>query len=296
MGAIHLKLKSLRVSSSTGLCVNISSFQPLTLLVGVSGSGKSQILAYISSLFELMTGRQSPLLDDGEYELQFDLGSDHYHYLVYIKNHHPEIIRLWRNDELLDDTIELINHLPTIKFLKPINQIRKMHDLIKQFILATPKQQEEIISLFQLIFESIEDVKIKCTEKTALQLFFKEQTGDWLSIESLSDGMLKSLYYLTQLTLCEPGAIILIDEFENGLGLNCMGPLLEEMMNHDDIQLILSSHHPYIINNIPSEKWLIITREKSTICVQSAEEFGIAQTKYDAFFELMNRLDYEGGL
>ena len=296
MGAIHLKLKSLRVSSSTGLCVHISSFQMLTLLVGVSGSGKSQILTYISSLFDLMTGRQTPLLDDGEYELQFDLDADHYHYLVYVKNHHPDIIRLWCNDEQLNDTSELISHLSTINFLKPINQIRKTHDLVKQFILATSTQQEEINSLFQLIFESIDDVQIKCTEKTALQLFFKEHTGNWLSIESLSDGMLKSFYYLTQLTLCKPGAILLIDEFENGLGLNCMGPLLEQIINHEDIQLILSSHHPYIINNIPSEKWLIITRENSTICVQSAAEFGIGQTKYDAFFELMNRLDYEGVL
>ena len=78
----------------------------------------------------------------------------------------------------------------------------------------------------------------------------------------------------------------MIDEFENGLGLNCMGPLLEQIVTREDLQLILSSHHPYIINNIPNEAWQIITSEQSTIHVQSAEEFGIGKTKYDAFFEL----------
>ncbi len=291
-----MQLESLRVSSSTGLCVNLSSFQSLTLLVGVSGSGKSQILTYIETLFKLLEGHSSSLLDDGEYELCFNLDSDKYHYLVYIEDHHPKIIRIWCNDELLSDTSCLMNKCSSFELMKPINQIRNSNWLTKRFILASHEQQEEILSLFQFIFESIEDIQIKCTPETALRLFFKEKTGDWLSLNLLSDGMLKSFYYLTELVLSEPGSLILIDEFENGLGLNCMGPLLEQMLTRDDIQLILSSHHPYIINNIPSESWRIITREQSTIHVQSAKEFGIGQTKYDAFFELMNRLEFEGAL
>ena len=108
--------------------------------------------------------------------------------------------------------------------------------------------------------------------------------------------MLKTFYYLTEVILSESGSLLLIDEFENGLGLNCMGPLLEQIVAREDLQLILSSHHPYIINNIPSESWQIITREQSTIHAQSAEEFGIGKTRYDAFFELMNRLEFEGVL
>lgn len=291
-----MQLESLRVSSATGLCVNLSAFHPLTLLVGVSGSGKSQILTYIDSLFKLLVGQSSLHLEDGEYEVRFELNHQHYHYLVYIEDHHPGIIRLWCNEVLLDDPSDLITKLPSIKLMKPINQIRQTNSLTKRFILASKEQQGEILSLFQFIFDSIEDIQIQCLPQTALHLFFKEKNGECLSIESLSDGMLKTFYYLTELILSEPESLLLIDEFENGLGLNCMGPLLEQIVAREDLQLILSSHHPYVINNIPSKSWQIITREQSTIHIQSAEEFGIVQTRYDAFFELMNRLEFEGVL
>ena len=291
-----MQLDSLRVSSETGLCVNVSSFQPLTLLVGVSGAGKSQILMYIETLFKLLQGHTASNLEDGEYELCFHLNEDNYHYLVYIQDHHPVIERLWLNDQLISDESPLIEFLPSFKRLKPINQLRNTPELTKRFLLATPQQQEEISSLLQFIFESITDIQVKCTPLLPLQLFFKDPADNWLNLDTLSDGMLKSFYYLTEIILSPAGSIILIDEFENGLGLNCMGPLLEQMLIREDIQLILSSHHPYIIHNIPNEAWRIITREQSLIHVQSAQEFGIGQTKYDAFFELMNRLEFEGGI
>lgn len=291
-----MQLDSLRVSSETGLCVNVSSFKPLTLLVGVSGAGKSQILMYIETLFKLLQGQSASTLDDGEYELCFHLNEDDYHYLVYIHNQHPMIERLWINNELIADESPLIEFPSSLKLLKPINQLRKTAELTKRFLLATPSQQQEIISLFQFIFESITDIQLRCTPQIPLQLFFKDQAENWLNLEMLSDGMLKSFYYLTELVLSPSGSIILIDEFENGLGLNCMGPLLEQMLIHENIQLILSSHHPYIIHNIPNEAWRIITREQSIIQVQSAQEFGIGETKYDAFFELINRLEFEGGI
>ena len=296
MGAITVRLESLRASSATGLCVNLSSFHPLTLLVGVSGSGKSQVLTYIDSLFKLLMGQSSSDLEDGEYELRFELNHQHYHYLVYIEDHHPVIIRLWCNEALLDAPSDLITQLPSINLMKPINQIRQTNSFTKRFILASNEQKEEILSIFQLIFDSIEDIQVQCTPQSALHLFFKEKSGEWLSIETLSDGMLKTFYYLTEVILSESGSLLLIDEFENVLGLNCMGPLLEQIGAREDLQLILSSHHPYIINNIPSESWQIITREQSTIHAQSAEEFGIGKTRYDAFFELMNRLEFEGVL
>ncbi len=112
----------------------------------------------------------------------------------------------------------------------------------------------------------------------------------------MSDGMLKTLYYLTEFVLSEPGTLLLVDEFENGLGLNCMGPLLEEMMGRDDLQLILSSHHPYVINNVHSHFWRIITRQQDTIEAHTAEELGIGQTECDSFFELINVLSFEGGV
>ena len=117
-----------------------------------------------------------------------------------------------------------------------------------------------------------------------------------MSQQYISDGMFKTLVYLSEVTLCSPGTVLLIDEFENGLGLNCLGIVLEEMMEKNNVQLILTSHHPYIINNIPPQHWTVVMREELMIHSKSAVELGIGETKYDAFFELMNRLEYEGVL
>ena len=66
------------------------------------------------------------------------------------------------------------------------------------------------------------------------------------------------------------------------------------MIQKQGIQMILTRHHPYIINNITPSCWFIVHRIDSIVSNKTAIELGIGQTKYDAFFELMNRLEYEG--
>ena len=292
-----MQIKSLRVNTSNGLCVNLVTSIPLTLLVGLSGSGKSQILFYIYSVFQLLNGHSITNLADGEYEMCFTLNQKDYRYFVYLHHHHPVIQHLWNPNDSSSLSIEEIT-----PFLKPVKcltftpQFRQSNLLIKSYLRATKEQISEILSIFQSIFDSVEDIKLINRKQAALELFFKEKGQDYLEIYKMSDGMLKPLYNLTEFVLSEPGTLLLIDEFENGLGLNCMGPLLEEVIGRDDLQLILSSHHPYVINNIPSQFWRIITRQQGMIQVHTDEEFGIGQTKYDAFFELINRLEFEGGV
>ena len=297
MEAVLVKIKSLRVSSPNGLCVNVTTPVPLTLLVGLSGSGKSQILFYIYSLFQLLAGHSIKGLANGEYEMCFILNQKEYRYLVYINDNYPVIQHLWNSAESSSPTFEeLIPLLNPVKWLTSIPQFSQTNTITKSYLLATKEQTSEILSIFQSIFDSVEDIKLLHRPKNTLELFFKEKGGSYLEIHKMSDGMLKTLYYLTEFVLSEPGTLLLVDEFENGLGLNCMGPLLEEMMGRDDLQLILSSHHPYVINNVHSHFWRIITRQQDTIEAHTAEELGIGQTEYDSFFELINVLSFEGGV
>ena len=44
------------------------------------------------------------------------------------------------------------------------------------------------------------------------------------------------------------GSVILIDEFENSLGVNCLDEITEDVVKESRrLQFILTSHHPYII-------------------------------------------------
>lgn len=88
---------------------------------------------------------------------------------------------------------------------------------------------------------------------------------------------------------------MLIDEFENGLGVNCIDTLSELILTErSDLQFIITSHHPKIINQIHKENWKIIEREGSTVINKGEKEYGIGNSMHDAYFNLLNRWEYEG--
>lgn len=96
-------------------------------------------------------------------------------------------------------------------------------------------------------------------------------------------------------TTLHPYSLVLIDEFENGLGVNCIDTLCELMLSErNDLQLIITSHHPKIINAIDKEKWKIIERDGSVIRNRISQELGIGNSQHDAYFNLINRWEFEG--
>ncbi|MDV2999866.1 MAG: hypothetical protein N5P05_001472 [Chroococcopsis gigantea SAG 12.99] len=50
--------------------------------------------------------------------------------------------------------------------------------------------------------------------------------------------------YISQLYLAPDNSIILIDEFENSLGVNCLDSVTELVLNNNKLQFIITSHHP----------------------------------------------------
>ena len=66
------------------------------------------------------------------------------------------------------------------------------------------------------------------------------------------------------------------------------------MEERKDLQFIITSHHPKIINGIEPCKWKIIDREISVIKNYSSEQYGIENSKHEPYFNLVNRLAFEG--
>lgn len=107
--------------------------------------------------------------------------------------------------------------------------------------------------------------------------------------------MLKTIYYIAELITMSPNSLVLIDEFENGLGVNCIDILADILLNErNDLQFVITGHHPKIINQISNKKWKIIERNMETVTNVTAEEYGITHSQHDAYFNLLNRWEYEG--
>ena len=98
----------------------------------------------------------------------------------------------------------------------------------------------------------LKDAIINFLLKAAPFIQFKEiGVKDWIPVMGMSAGMYRTLIHIIELYLSADGTVILIDEFENSLGVNCIDELTTEMIGATNrIQFIITSHHPYIINNI----------------------------------------------
>lgn len=165
---------------------------------------------------------------------------------------------------------------------------------------------EEIKTRFIEVFPQVEDVKLEPIRDDEFSNFIFEATviqikeaevNKWIPHNRMSSGMLRTLLHIAEMYLWNEGTVILIDEFENSLGLNCIDVLTEDLMYVDNkIQFIATSHHPYIINKIPYENWKIVTRKGGYIKTFDAKEFEMGDSHHDRFMSLINHPFYKQGI
>lgn len=165
---------------------------------------------------------------------------------------------------------------------------------------------EEIKNHFIKIFEQVEDIKIEpddydddissiMSEYPIIKI--KEKgVNDWIQQIRISSGMLRTLMHLSELYLSAEGTVILIDEFENSLGVNCINILGDLLSANRNLQFIITSHHPYIINEIEMENWKIVTRKGGIVTVKDAKDLKLGKSKHKAFMQLMNSDEYTEGI
>lgn len=171
--------------------------------------------------------------------------------------------------------------------------------LIQRYV---PKVFQEIKDTFIEVFPLVEDidydVRVPLKKRVFPILKIKEKGVDtWIEQPNISAGMCRTLSQIVALRLADDGDVILIDEFENGLGINCIDQLAEMALEPDsNVQIIMTSHHPYIINTIPFRAWRIVTREGSDVSVSTAGELRIGErSRHDAFMQLIQTQAYRTG-
>jgi predicted ATPase len=238
-------------------------------------------------------------------------------------------VHLFREEEfihpLYEDFMKIIfrDHARTdknIRVQKPISQkIYKNLNEIRDSSLDTMSKLEVVHELFPVVFKQIlsnfidifpqiEGVKLEILElfktKNVLSdalvaaFFFKEKSVEqWIPEHRMSSGMLRTFLHIAEIFLCGEGTIILIDDFENSLGVNCINVLTEDLVfENKRIQFIATSHHPYIINKIPYEFWKIVTRRGGQIITYDAKTFDLGDSRQERFMNLINLPQYRQGL
>lgn len=151
------------------------------------------------------------------------------------------------------------------------------------------------------IFPSVQDIKITINRESdnrySLLFEIKEIFSEnWITQLRISSGMYRTLTYLIEVIAAPEESIIMIDEFENSLGINCMPQLTDFILDKSpNLQFILTSHHPYIINNIPWKTWQLVSRTNGSIRTRKAVDIPELNTasSLDKFTQLINLLEHE---
>ncbi len=372
-GVKYVKIQWIELENlKTGLKIERIHFnKDVTLLVGLSGVGKTQILSAVEYSLRLAVDKDvilhpyrvgmGILIGSDEYEWFYEINKIHEDDLINEENRHgftfeklthngekiferknekvsvigydkvpqpkkdESLILQYSEDENLDTLIGGIRKLYSVEMeLEVKGGIRsesfsrwksKVRDILKDESDADfktfshlPAAMKIYISknyyydLYVKIFEAvkelfieIEDIDVEEDRAREMYLVSIQVYGKKLLQHDISNGMLKTIYYIVELFTMSEDSLVLIDEFENGLGVNCIDLLSELMLSErDDLQFIITSHHPKIIKAVDIDKWKIIDREANVVRNSESLVYGIGNSQHDAYFNLINRWEFEG--
>lgn len=159
--------------------------------------------------------------------------------------------------------------------------------------------KEEFIEVFPFVKELKINHIIKAGEYRIFLAIKEKDSIDWIPQSQISSGMFNIFLHLIEIHLAPDGAVILIDEFENSLGTNCM-PVAADLINEysNKLQFIITSHHPYIINEISWKNWKIVKRKGGKVTVVNSTDIPELETTstLEKYVRLINLPIYEEGI
>jgi len=164
---------------------------------------------------------------------------------------------------------------------------------------------KNIVNLYKESFGFIEKIELLDSNNFELggrnQIFsIKEKRIDkWIGLHELSSGMQKTLLIITDLYSIPSGSIYFIDEYENSLGVGAINVLPDAISSGEfDLQIFVTSHHPYIISKFPIENWYVVHRSGKEVTFNYGEELikRYSTSSQDKYIQLLNDPYYERGI
>lgn len=168
-----------------------------------------------------------------------------------------------------------------------------------------PAAFDAITEAFREAFPLIQRVwaqRVHTTEDEYRVILVAQEAGvaHAFTFDRMSSGMRRFLSFLIHLSFAPSGTVVLIDDLESSFGINCLPAVIDFLLGRaPHLQLILTSHHPYIIQKIPTDLWKIVTRKGSHVRVLDASAIPALEEKrshVDRFTRLINLPEYEQGI
>lgn len=254
-----------------------------------------------------------PVMDKHKSNL-FILRDDSRFHQIYIALGAPAVILNDRESHVNNRStfdFDIMHHDYLIDVYKDshLTSINELHNLIpsldarlKLLLVAQIDQQtfETLTFVYTSIFPSVSAIKLIQNVETedatvvSLNISLAMRDGKVISQSDISSGMFKTLMLLADLMLSGENTVLLIDELENSIGVNCLPDILKEIKSAP-FQVIVTTHHPKIINDIPPKHWKVVHRKGHEILIDDANEIAESNSHHDPYIQLINSGLYING-
>lgn len=273
-----------------------------------------------SLIYEKLTSENDVLIERSQEEIKFENKP-----MPKFSSHESMIYTL-REESVIKEAFDALNQIeyrdhtrngmPNRISKKPLHSLKSKYKTLESIVNSDENIRTRLYlayenklpifgnikSRFIDIFHQIEDIKVepleiddllkRLTENIPVISIKDKSVPKWIREDRMSSGMLRTIVHISEIFLSNEGSVILIDEFENSLGINCIDILTDDLIHENKtLQFIATSHHPYIINNIPYEYWKIVTRQGGHIRICNASDYNLGKSKQDAFIQLTKILE-----
>lgn len=266
---------------------------PLTILIGINASGKSNVLDALdfirkvataksgntNDLLESVRGGKNWLIKRGEKlcELEITVVSDDKE-IVYTLSTDGETIFRSAESQASDDTIGIAQaQLKEILVFNPVpekmrgyspvsNELKPDGSNIAGVIASLPKDEKEkledeltkyVSPLPEKDIRKIQSVTVGLNNSDAMLYCYEEWNPDKpIDARGMSDGTLRFAAIVLALLTAKPHSLLVIEEIDNGLHPSRAKELvkvMKELSQKRSVDILCTTHNPVLINELGNE-------------------------------------------
>lgn len=151
----------------------------------------------------------------------------------------------------------------------------KFDELEKRFTEIVPTVKRILVGPIPVYINETETIRIddeeiprsKRRRYMGHRLYFDTVSGDRIPASHMSDGSMVILGYLAALLGDRRPNLILLEEPENGIHPKALEPFMDfirDCMERDNIQVMMTSHSPYLVDHLRPEETFLTRRSEFT--------------------------------
>ncbi len=156
-----------------------------------------------------------------------------------------------------------------------------LHPLVKAFLVHEnrPDLFADCAQAFMQLFPRISDIRMELIRLNAAMvriLCHFRDGGHWQNQNSLSSGMWKAWLLLSKVHFLAIGAVLLVDDYDDGLGPGCRELFKCMRQQAPETQMLLAVHQTGPFTDIPCQDWRLLAWSKGRTQGRCPSDLGLS--------------------